>query len=358
MSADIKNIFKVASIYATTVIGAGFASGQEIMQFFSSYYKGGFYGIVTAGLLFCIIGCIVLDKVYTERIKDYNELIFPMMGWYMGWIVQIFASLFMLSVFCVMIAGSGNILSDCLHIPFKYGVVIMSMICMFIILTNIRGIVIISTIVTPVLITGILVIGFYIIISKDASVFSINSCFEAITNNWFFSALIYVGYNSLLSLVIMSGLLPYLKSKSTGIAGGILGGLMLCFIALVLNTGIYMFYPEVMSHQFPIITIIEKFSMRVKSIYTFVLWLAMFVSAITSGYCLIESINSKIRVDKKIITAVVCAFAIPMSSVGFSQLIALVYPIFGYIGVFVVLVILLHGTKYIHMQICRYKYNK
>jgi len=48
LSQDVKNILKVASIYMATVIGAGFASGQEIMQFFSSYYEGGFYGIVLA----------------------------------------------------------------------------------------------------------------------------------------------------------------------------------------------------------------------------------------------------------------------------------------------------------------------
>jgi len=42
LSQDVKNILKVASIYMATVIGAGFASGQEIMQFFSSYYEGDF----------------------------------------------------------------------------------------------------------------------------------------------------------------------------------------------------------------------------------------------------------------------------------------------------------------------------
>jgi len=56
---------------------AGFASGQEIMQFFSSYYEGGFYGIVLAGVLFALIGYIVLVKVYSERIRNYEEFLFP-----------------------------------------------------------------------------------------------------------------------------------------------------------------------------------------------------------------------------------------------------------------------------------------
>ena len=68
MCEEHKNIFRVASIYVASVTGAGFASGQEIMQFFSAYETGGFWGILLAGVLFSAVGCIVLDKVRSERI--------------------------------------------------------------------------------------------------------------------------------------------------------------------------------------------------------------------------------------------------------------------------------------------------
>lgn len=107
MSKELKNIIKVACIYATSIIGAGFASGQEIMQFFSIYKAGGFYGILLAGALFAAIGCTVLERVYCERIRNYEEFLFPTFGWLIGWLIEAAVTLFMFCLFCIMIAGSG-----------------------------------------------------------------------------------------------------------------------------------------------------------------------------------------------------------------------------------------------------------
>lgn len=343
---EIKNIVKVASIYIATIIGAGFASGQEIMQFFSSYYKGGFYGIILAGLLFSLIGVIVLNRVYKERIRNYDEFLFPMVGWFIGWIMEIVVTLFMLSVFCIMIAGGGNIFVEKFDIPFNYGVVIMSAICMIFILTDIKGVVTISTFVTPVLIGGVLAVGLYIILSKDISVFSLSGYSNIITNNWFFSSLLYVSYNSIISVVVMCSLLPYLKTKRVCAAGGILGGIMLCLVAFILNSAVSLFYPGILSNEIPVLSIVKKYNGIVSNLYTIVLWLAMLVSAVTAGYCFIDRVNSKTHINIKLLTAGVCAIIIPLSSLGFSNLIVSVYPVFGYLGLFMLFAILFQRVRF------------
>ncbi|MDP4092375.1 MAG: hypothetical protein Q8920_03350 [Bacillota bacterium] len=342
---------KIACIYVATIIGAGFASGQEIVQFFSNYFKGGYYGIITAGILFSIIGYIVLDKVYRGRIRNYEEFLFPSVGWLMGWMMEIVSTLFMISVFCVMIAGMGNIIQDKLGIHFNYGIVIMAVFCMMVILTDIKGIVSLSTIVTPIMILGILAIGLYIIICKDTAVFNTYDFFKGITKNWFFSSLIYVSYNSIIAITVMCSMLPYLKSRRTAVSGGILGGAFLCVIALVLNTAIMIFSPGSLSDELPVLGIVKNYGSIVSVIYTFVLWLAMFLSAVTSGYCFVNRLSMKMRISPKIIAAVVCAVVIPMSSMGFSRLIATVYPIFGYIGLFLVFVVLTQGFRDIFLRV-------
>ena len=79
MFEEAKNIFKVAIIYIATIVGAGFASEGSV-QFFTSYYRGGFYGILLTGVLFAFIGYTVLNKVYLERIQNYEEFYFHS-GW-------------------------------------------------------------------------------------------------------------------------------------------------------------------------------------------------------------------------------------------------------------------------------------
>lgn len=343
MKGEGRYIFKVACIYMATIIGAGFASGREILQFFSNYYKGGFFGIVFAGILFAFIGGIVLNKVYCERIGNYDEFLFPMVGWFIGWIIEIMISLFMISVFCIMIAGSGRIIADHLHISYSIATVLTSFICMLLILTSIRGVVAMSAVITPILIVGMLAVGFYMISTKDTSVLQGMGIFQKATHNWFFSALLYVSYNSLSSVVVMTGLLPYLKTKRIAILGGTLGGLMLCFVAFVLNLMIYLFFPVAVKSELPVLGILAQKSGILTVAYSFILWLAMFTSAVTSGYCAVERISSKLPFNTKNIAIVVCALAVPLSSVGFSGLISVIYPVFGYLGLFLVFMILVQG---------------
>ncbi|NJD04553.1 MAG: hypothetical protein FIA99_18605 [Ruminiclostridium sp.] len=330
-----------------TIIGAGFASGQEILQFFSVYYEGGFYGIVLAGILFSVLGYIVLDRVYRDRIKNYDEFVFPAFGWFAGWIIEISVTVFMFCLFCIMIAGSGRVLTEKLGISEEYSILVMCFISMVFILTSIKGIVVLSTVVTPVLVTGILFAGLYIISSRDTSAFNAVTYIKNATDNWFFSALIYVSYNSLMSIVVMSSLLPYLKTKRTGRIGGLLGGMLLCFVAFILNAALYFYSPFLMEKELPVLGILGDYSNILSVLYAVILWLAMLLSSVTSGFCFVDRVSSKLHINRPVLAILICAVAIPVSTLGFSRLISGIYPIFGYIGLFMVFSILISGLRLI-----------
>jgi len=345
LKRDIRNIIKVASVYTGAIIGAGFASGREILQFFSNYYKGGFYGILLAGILFSLIGYIILDRVYKERIKSYDEFVFPSMGWVTGWVVEIAVTLSVLSLFSVMLAGMGRVFEDELSIPFKYSVIIIAFVCAVIILNSIKAITAVNAILTPVMTVGMILTGLYIIIFKDKAVFNIFDSLHRLTDNWFMSSILYVSYNCLMSVVVMCKLLPYLSNKWVGRVGGIMGGMSLCFAALLINSAICLFLPESARYELPMLDIAEKYNELLSTVYTVILWLAMFTSATIAGFCFVERVCSKTRLNPKIVTILSCALAVPLAHVGFSGLIATIYPVFGYVGLFVVFIILFQGLQ-------------
>ncbi|HEX2946332.1 MAG TPA: hypothetical protein VHT96_10300 [Clostridia bacterium] len=343
MTEEFKNIVKVACIYATSIIGAGFASGQEIMQFFSTYRSGGFLGILLSGILFAVVGGLVLDKICTERIRNFEEFLFPAFGWGIGWIIEAAVTVFMLCMFCIMLAGSGHVISDRTGMQLNLAALIMGVICMVFILTNIKGIVTLSTLTTPILVAGIILAGTYIIIFNSAQTSGITGYLRHVTGNWFVSSLLYVSYNSIPAIVIMCSLLPYLKTRRTAVGGGILGGLMLCVTAFIINIAIFLFYPDALKAELPILSILKSSSEPAGNLYAVILWLAMFLSAVTSGFCFTERAASMLKLDRRIITLVLCAAAVPLSTLGFSRLIAAIYPVFGYLGLFIIIVVLLQG---------------
>ena len=69
------NIFKVAATYIGTVVGAGFASGQEVLQFFSAYGMKGLFGIAVATLLFFIFGYTILIIGRAQKVTSYMEVV-------------------------------------------------------------------------------------------------------------------------------------------------------------------------------------------------------------------------------------------------------------------------------------------
>ncbi|HHW00701.1 MAG TPA: hypothetical protein GXX36_14275 [Clostridiaceae bacterium] len=345
MRGQFKNAVRIACIYISSVVGAGFASGQEIIKFFTTYYEGGFYGIILAGIIFAAIGGIVLDRVYVEKINNYDEFIYPTFGKVVGEIVNTVVTLFMLSLFSIMIAGMSSILNEKLALSYRLSVVLMACICMLIILGDIRRVTTVSSVITPLLIAGIVIIGLYIIVFKDTSVFSIIGLLRNKSDNWFISSLLYVSYNSILSVLVLCNLLPYLKSRKSAKWGGVLGGLVLCLITLILNATINLFHPKFTTGEIPMLDIVERYSRVLSYVYTFVLWLAMLVSAVNSGFCLVERVSSKLNMNIRTITVIACIVVIPLSCVGFSGLIASIYPMFGYIGLFILTVIIFQWAR-------------
>lgn len=340
MKNDIKNIIKVASTYSASVIGAGFASGQEILQFFTNYFRGGFYGIVLAGLLFSSIGYIVLDRVYNEKIKNFDEFFSVSRRNIVSKIINVVIIIFVLSVFSIMIAGMSRIIEESISISFGYAVVLIAIICMIFLINNIKGITAVSTVLTPLLVMGMLIIGIYIIAFEDLAVFRLFEENKSISDNWFVSSILYVSYNSIMSIVVMCSLLPYLSKRKVGRLGSIFGGIILCLIALIINTVIYKFLPQSALYEVPMVAISKRFSKFLNVVYTSILWLAMFVSAITSGFCFVERISSFIKLKQRIIAILLCMLVIPISFAGFSGLIKTVYPFFGYIGLLLIFIIL------------------
>ena len=69
-----KKAFAIAGAYIAWIMGSGFATGQEIFQFFTSYgYKS--YIILIINLIgFIIVGPAVLEAGQTHRdLKDFNH---------------------------------------------------------------------------------------------------------------------------------------------------------------------------------------------------------------------------------------------------------------------------------------------
>ena len=71
----MKNCIKIALVIIGALIGAGFASGQEIYLFFFSYGKRGILGIGVSAILLGIIIYKTMIIIKKNKITTYKEFL-------------------------------------------------------------------------------------------------------------------------------------------------------------------------------------------------------------------------------------------------------------------------------------------
>ena len=68
-------VISITLVIIGALIGAGFASGQEIFSFFYIYVKNGIYGILIMSILIGIFIYKSLKIIYQKQVYNYNDFL-------------------------------------------------------------------------------------------------------------------------------------------------------------------------------------------------------------------------------------------------------------------------------------------
>lgn len=150
------SILKVVFVIIGTLIGAGFASGQEVYTFFFSYGINGMLGIIISGI---IIGFVIYKSfkiMEKNNIKNYKEFLnIFIKNNKLKELANSIINIFILVSFYIMIAGFGAYLEQEINLNGIIGSSILAVLCYILFKTNINGIVKINEILIPILIVAV-----------------------------------------------------------------------------------------------------------------------------------------------------------------------------------------------------------
>ncbi len=330
---------KIASIYVGTVIGAGFASGIEIVEFFGVYGIKGILGMVISGLLFSMVGSLLLIKMYNNRIgslRHLSEKIFKDKFWI---IFDTIIGFSLYTGYSVMISASGAIFEQELSLSYDIGILFMVIATFIVFLFNLEGLSFISTLLVPLLIVGILFTSIYVNTNQAYNLSNVKGVSLTGNGNFITSAFLYFGSNSLIIIIVFSSLLPLIKDKKTAILGGTVGGVILFMLGLSILISTLIYYNEVAYLDIPMLKICDHIGIGYRKIYAIILWIAVFTTAVANGFGFMNRVTSSRRL---LYTGIFCISAIPLAKFGFGNLVSTIYPIFGFIGVGMMFFILIY----------------
>lgn len=334
----MKNIFKIVFVIIGTLIGAGFASGQEINIFFFSYGINGVYGIIISSVLMGIIinkSLNIINKYDIQTYKDFINIIFRFdfkkKYFNLKNIFNIIINLFILITFFIMVAGFGAYLSQTFKINSFLGSSILAFLCFLIFLGNIRSFVKINQILIPILIILVFFIG---ILNINKINFSELHNLIPITNsnNWLISSILYCSYNSILLIPALITLNSYLKDKKQILIISIISIVFIILLSLILFLMLAKVDIDINTIEMPIVYVVSNMFKGLNILYGFVIISSIFTTSMSLGISFLQNFvkNKKTYTH---IAIIMCITAVIISRFGFSNLVNLLYPIFGYLGI-------------------------
>ena len=336
----MKNCIKIALVIIGALIGAGFASGQEIYLFFFSYGKKGILGIIVSSILLGIIIYKTIVIIKEKQITTYKEFLENIIHEKIRKekileIINTIINIFILITFYIMIAGFGGYLAETIEIPQIIGSSILAIICIIIMSKETKGIVKVSEAIVPILILFIIIIGIYTLSSTNI-INKINEMEIVKGSNWLVSGVIYASYNSILLIPVLISINKIITKKEISKTA-----IIITLTTFILATSIFVSMLKIdvniRNLEMPVSYVINTQLPKLKIAYGIVILTSILTTAISLIAGLMQ--NVKKQNNKKIILYLICISSIPISQIGFSALIQLLYPIFGYIGILQIILI-------------------
>ncbi|WP_026581402.1 YkvI family membrane protein [Bacillus sp. J33] len=331
----MKKSIQIAGAFIGVIVGAGFASGQEILQFFTSFGWMGIIGAVVATFLFAFLGMNLTQLGSRLQTDSHKDVIYHICGKYLGMAVDLVITFFLFGVAAVMLAGSGSIFEEQFGIPGMAGNIIMAVLAILTVCLNIQKVISIISLVTPFLLLMVILIGGYAISTIGIDLAEVQKLAESQTpaaSNWFIGALLYVSYNIAAGAAMLTVMGGTTKDEKQAGLGGILGGVGLGVLILLINVGLLVKMDVVGGSSMPILALANEISPAF-GIFMFVVLLGMiYNTAVGMLYAFTARFVKRENPKFNLFVVLFGAAAFGASFVGFITLVGTVYPLMGYLG--------------------------
>lgn len=332
------NYFHVAVMYVGTIMGAGFASGREGWQFFGIFGKKAYIGIALAGLLFTGLGMMVSYIARSLKTDDMGKVIVFTDNPKITDAVGYFMAAILYTIIISMSAAGGSLLNQQFGISKAVGGAMIVVLVILTVLGNFDRVSKVFKLIIPVLF--VIDIGCcFLVMASDIEQSGATSGFppSAMAPNWFIAAILFISYNMLGMIPIIATSSMQSKDKKNAVFGSGLGGILLAFLTLVLVFALQKDMAYTQSMDLPMLAYTSRISKVVNLLFGLVLFAAIY-SAATSTYF---GFSTKIKESskKKYIIIIGACIGFVCGLTGFKTIVAYLYPIEGYIGFAIILMI-------------------
>lgn len=337
-----KKYLSAAFAYVGVIVGAGLASGQDLLQYFLAYGAIGLIGIAALGVLNVIFGAVALQLGSYYR-SDNHDVVFEQIA--RPALRRIIDVVLVFSAFTmgfVMLAGAGANLEQQFGLPAWAGSALCAVLVVLTAFLNFDRIMKVIGVFTPIIMVAIAVLMIYSLVTPHASVAELDAAARNVTPalpNLVFSTLNYFALcvvgGIAMAFVLGGSILRIGEARRAGHIGGVL-------IALVLGAdavALYLNVDRIWNFDVPALEIARSVHPAFAFGYTLVIFALIYNTAFSLFYSTARRFSGGSTARLRIVLVAVVAAGYAASFMGFKKLIGAMYPIIGWLGVALLVVL-------------------
>ncbi|AWB81067.1 hypothetical protein C3B44_00860 [Corynebacterium yudongzhengii] len=337
-----KRALSIALAFTGIIVGAGFASGQEALQYFVAFGYWGLAGVAVAAILMTISGIALLQLGSYYQAREHLSVLSSISNKAVAWILDIATIITLFSIGFVMFAGGGSNLEQQFGIPVWVGALIMLVLVLITGMLDVNKVTAVIGAITPFVILFIAFVTIWTLVTADWDIAHLNNVTANVDTtlpNWWISALNYIGLcvMTAVSMTIVIGG-NMMDTKAAGF-GGVLGGAFFLGMLLLLVLALFLEVELVADDALPVLTLITNIHPWLGYAMAIVVFGMIFNTAIGMFYALGKRLTRKRRHLYRPVFIAACLIGFVLSFVGFESLVAYLYPLLGYMGVFMIIVL-------------------
>lgn len=348
---SVKQVISFAGAFIAFLIGSGFATGQEIMQYFTAYGYMGIVGVAAVFVLFMYVGISFITVGYDNKFPKPNDIYTYYCGRAVGKFFDYFSIIFIYMSFIVMIGGAGATLNQQYGMPVYVGGIGLAIIASATVVFGLNKIVDVIGKIGPVIAVMAILLGLSAIIlnpsglGKAPEVIPDLNLMKA-SSNWLFAAGSYVGFCMLWLAAFMSSMGATAENKKTASLGAVFGAAGFSAAVILIALGLMANVEQVAGSMVPSLILAGNIHPTVAIIFSLTVAAGIYTTAVP----LLWTVSSRFFDEKsknfKVVTIILAVIGTIVGlMVPFDRLVNIIYVINGYVGIILLALMIIKSIR-------------
>ena len=360
-----KRVLILAGAIISFTIGSGFATGQEIVQYYTAYGMSGLLVVAVFAITFLYYNFSFAKAGAEENFDRPNDIYKYYCGKYIGTFFDYYSTIFCYMSFWVMVGGAASTLNQGYGLPLWAGAVILTVITVVTVIGGLNSLVDAIGIVGPLIVVLCIAIGLITCIRDGVNIpqgleiiktsaYEGAKAGETIKNagaNWLISGLSYAGFVLLWFASFTTALAG--KNSKKNLKYGIIGGTLAVCVAIVLvsfgqiaNINLGSEGQYVWNAPIPNLILAAKIWKPFSAIFALVVFAGIYTTAVPLLYNPAVCFSKEGTLQFKILTISLALIGLVVGLfLDFRTLVNIIYVLNGYVGAVLIVFMLWKDIK-------------